>query len=128
MEDFELGDLSERSLWRMRAHVLRRAQNLFPKFYEAASHQDAHLLDSLAVARELDYELQSRNEDYEAKRKGGGLAEPMITLVSEGTFERWMRKAGKWGGQSKMPRCSSDRRIADELKAFDDLERNGSDR
>jgi hypothetical protein len=81
-----------------------------------------------AIARELDYELQSRNEDYEAKRKGGGLAEPMITLVSEGTFERWMRKSGKWGGQSKMPRCSSDRRIADELKAFDDRGRNENER
>ena len=63
-----------------------------------------------------------------AKRKGGGLAEPMITLVSEGTFERWMREAEKWGGQSKMPRCSSDRRIADELETFGDQGQNESDR
>jgi hypothetical protein len=26
-----------------------------------------------------------------------------------------MRAQGKWGGQSKMPRCRSDREIADEL-------------
>jgi hypothetical protein len=71
--------------------------------------------DSEAMAVRLDRELQRLNEDYEAKRQGGGLALPLVYFVAAGTFERWMRRKGKWGGQSKMPRCRSDRVIADEL-------------
>ena len=67
------------------------------------------------MAIELDAELQRLNEDYEAKRKGGGLELPVVRLVIPGVFEHWMRQKGKWGGQSKMPRCRSDREIADEL-------------
>jgi hypothetical protein len=32
-----------------------------------------------------------------------------------GVFEQWMKKNGRWGGQNKMPRCRSDRLIADQL-------------
>ncbi len=74
---------------------------------------NAALAANLAVA--LDAELKRLNDDYEAKRNGGGLALPEVRLVAAGTFERWMRGKGKWGGQSKMPRCRSDREIADEL-------------
>jgi hypothetical protein len=68
-----------------------------------------------AVAAELDAEVRRRNEDYEAKRSGGGLDAPVVRLAEPGTFERWQRASGRWGGQSKMPRCRSDRRVADEL-------------
>ncbi len=74
------------------------------------SAPEAHVL-GLA----LDRELQRANDDYEAKRKGGGLELPAVRIVAPGTFEHWMRLHGKWGGQSKMPRCRSDREIADEL-------------
>jgi hypothetical protein len=67
------------------------------------------------MAPELDAELQRLNDDYEAKRKGGGLEPPVVRLVMPGVFEQWMRTAGKWGGQNKMPRCRSDREIADQL-------------
>lgn len=67
------------------------------------------------LADELDVELQRLNDDYEAKRKGGGLTAPTVRLVMPGVFEQWQRAAGKWGGQNKMPRCRSDRQIADEL-------------
>jgi hypothetical protein len=67
------------------------------------------------IAPELDAELQRLNEDYEAKRKGGGLDPPVVRLVMPGIFEQWQRAAGKWGGQSKMPRCRSDRDVADQL-------------
>lgn len=63
----------------------------------------------------LDAELQRLNDDYEAKRKGGGMEPPIVRLVMPGIFEQWMRTKGKWGGQNKMPRCRSDRAIADEL-------------
>ncbi len=71
-----------------------------------------------ACARDLDTELQARNDDYLAKRQGGGLAAPVVRLVPEGTFERWLRSRGKWGGQNKVPRCRSDREVADDLARF----------
>ncbi|HKB89079.1 MAG TPA: GH3 auxin-responsive promoter family protein [Opitutaceae bacterium] len=67
------------------------------------------------MAAQLDGELIKRNDDYEAKRKGLGLEPPVVRLVMPGVFEQWMRHAGKWGGQNKMPRCRSDRVIADQL-------------
>ena len=66
---------------------------------------------------ELDAELRRMNEDYDAKRAGGGLATPEVRLVPPGFFEGWLRRRGKWGGQNKMPRCRSDRAVADELAA-----------
>jgi len=67
------------------------------------------------LATELDAELIRLNDDYEAKRKGGGLEPPLVRLVMPGVFEQWMRQNGKWGGQNKLPRCRSDREIADQL-------------
>jgi hypothetical protein len=67
------------------------------------------------LATQLDAELKARNADYEAKRRGVGLEAPVVRLVMPGVFEHWMRHHGKWGGQNKMPRCRSDRTIADEL-------------
>lgn len=63
----------------------------------------------------LDAELQRLNDNYEAKRKGGGMEPPIVRLVMPGIFEHWMRNKGKWGGLNKMPRCRRDRAIADEL-------------
>ena len=67
------------------------------------------------IAVELDLELGRRNADYEAKRKGGNLEAPLVRLVTPGVFEQWMKQAGKWGGQNKMPRCRSDRQVASQL-------------
>ncbi len=66
----------------------------------------------------LDAELQRLNDDYEAKRRGGGLLSPIVRLVMPGVFEQWQRANGKWGGQNKMPRCRSDRRVAEELAKY----------
>jgi len=76
------------------------------------------------MANDLDAELQRLNDDYEAKRQGGGLAPPTVRLVAPGTFEHWQRSRGKWGGQHKMPRCRSDRAIADELAQVSLANRN----
>lgn len=70
------------------------------------------------IAELLDVELQRLNDDYEAKRKGGGLFPPTVRLVAPGVFEQWQRAAGRWGGQNKMPRCRGDRQVADELAKF----------
>jgi len=63
----------------------------------------------------LDAELMAHNDAYAAKRKGGSLEMPLVRLVMPGVFRHWMRFHHRWGGQSKMPRCRSDRQIADEL-------------
>lgn len=70
------------------------------------------------LAAALDAELKARNDDYAAKRDGGGLAPPEVRLVRPGVFKAWMQSAGKWGGQSKMPRCRGDRAIADALSSL----------
>ena len=67
------------------------------------------------LSAELDVELQRLNDDYEAKRLGGGLDAPFVRLVMPGVFEHWLRFRDKWGGQNKTPRCRSDRLVADEL-------------
>lgn len=70
------------------------------------------------LAADLDRELQARNEDYEAKRGGGGLSAPLLHVLKSGTFKAWLRQSGKWGGQHKTPRCRSDRQIADQLTTW----------
>jgi hypothetical protein len=70
------------------------------------------------LAAQLDAELRSRNPYYESRRRGVGLEAPVARLVMPGVFEHWMRHHGKWGGLHKMPRCRSDRIIADELMAI----------
>lgn len=67
------------------------------------------------MAIELDAELQRLNASYDTKRKNGGIEAPLVRLVMPGLFEHWMRHQNKWGGQNKMPRCRSDRLVADEL-------------
>jgi hypothetical protein len=67
------------------------------------------------MAPELDAELRHLSPEYGAKRSAGTLDPPFVRLVMPGVFEQWMNHHGKWGGQNKMPRCRSDRLIADEL-------------
>lgn len=69
----------------------------------------------MLLEAQLDAKLMLLNPYYAAKRKSGHLLPPSVRLVMPGTFEDWMRRRGKWGGHSKMPRCRSDRLVADEL-------------
>lgn len=71
--------------------------------------------DRTALASAIDSRLQACNDDYAGKRRGLGLEGPDVRLVPPGTFETWLKAREKWGGQNKMPRCRSDRAIADDL-------------
>ncbi|HNW41550.1 MAG TPA: GH3 auxin-responsive promoter family protein, partial [Opitutaceae bacterium] len=62
---------------------------------------------------ELDAELQRLHEGYRLKRKNSDMRPPVVRLVMPGLFAQWLTANGKWGGQHKMPRCRSDRAIAD---------------
>jgi hypothetical protein len=67
----------------------------------------------------LDTALKSLNSDYEAKRfKDMALRPPVIRVVPEGTFYRWLKSKNKLGGQNKIPRLNNDRTIIDEINAL----------
>jgi len=65
----------------------------------------------------LDSNLQKVNSDYEAKRYGNiALERLMLQAVPQGTFYRWMRARGKFGGQHKVPRLANHREYVEEIK------------
>ena len=65
---------------------------------------------------ELDNALKAINSDYEAKRqKNIALRMPIIHSIKKGTFNEWLRKKGKLGGQHKVPRLSNERNLLEEI-------------
>ena len=73
---------------------------------------------SLFVDR-LDANLQKINSDYEAKRyKNMALKRLTVQAVPAGTFHRWLRSKGKYGGQHKVPRLANHRQYVEDLLRF----------
>ncbi|MCH8903390.1 MAG: GH3 auxin-responsive promoter family protein [Bacteroidetes bacterium] len=67
----------------------------------------------------LDKSLQSVNSDYEAKRfKDIALKEPLIRVLENGTFHKWLDSKDQLGGQHKVPRLSNDRKYLEEILEF----------
>jgi hypothetical protein len=72
--------------------------------------------DLNAFTFELDAALKSINSDYEAKRhKSIALRIPIVHPFKKGTFNEWLRKKGKLGGQHKVPRLSNERTLVEEI-------------
>jgi hypothetical protein len=70
-------------------------------------------------SRLLDQNLQRINSDYEAKRYRNLALGPLrLHSLPAGTFHRWMKKRGKFGGQHKVPRLSNERKYLDEILSF----------
>jgi len=70
----------------------------------------------------LDNALKSLNSDYEAKRYHDLLlGEPMIRVLPNGTFYRWLKSKGKLGGQNKVPRLANERKYVEEILAMDPI-------
>ncbi|MGZ4057013.1 MAG: GH3 auxin-responsive promoter family protein [Bacteroidia bacterium] len=64
----------------------------------------------------LDNALKSINSDYEAKRyQNLALKQPIVQIVSPGTFYKWFESKNKLGGQHKVPRLSNDRKYVEEI-------------
>lgn len=64
----------------------------------------------------LDETLRSINSDYDAKRtKNLALGYPKIQVLEENSFENWLQKKGKLGGQHKVPRLMNSREIVEQL-------------
>jgi hypothetical protein len=67
----------------------------------------------------LDKNLQRINSDYEAKRYRNLALEPLrLRPVPPGTFHKWLKMKGKYGGQHKVPRLSNERSYVDEILTF----------
>lgn len=67
----------------------------------------------------LDQNLQQINSDYEAKRyRNLALNELCLRPMPNGTFHNWLRMKGKYGGQSKVPRLSNERKYVEEILSF----------
>jgi hypothetical protein len=70
-------------------------------------------------AKCLDDNLRRLNSDYDAKRsKDLALDNLYIRVLPRNTFTHWLASRGRLGGQSKVPRLSNDRKLADELIAY----------
>ena len=64
----------------------------------------------------LDNFLQGINSDYQAKRANNlAMENLLVTSLPPGTFQKWMGRKGKLGGQNKVPRLSNDRSIVEEI-------------
>ncbi|MFY0687845.1 MAG: GH3 auxin-responsive promoter family protein [Cyclobacteriaceae bacterium] len=64
----------------------------------------------------LDETLREINSDYDAKRhKDIALVAPVVHKAPADTFNKWMKKRGKLGGQNKVPRLANDRQYLDDV-------------
>jgi hypothetical protein len=65
---------------------------------------------------ELDQALKNSNSDYEAKRhKDIALRLPVVHILPNGHFTKWLHSKNKVGGQHKVPRLSNERVILEEI-------------
>lgn len=64
----------------------------------------------------FDNSLRATNSDYEAKRYNDMiLKSPVLTVLPENTFIKWLGAKGRLGGQYKVPRLSNSRSIIEEI-------------
>lgn len=64
----------------------------------------------------LDESLRSVNSDYDAKRtKNMALGKPLLHILKSGSFDAWLQKKGKLGGQHKVPRLMNSREIVEQI-------------
>lgn len=67
----------------------------------------------------LDKNLQQINSDYEAKRYRNLALEPLqLQPLPPGTFHKWLKTKGRYGGQSKVPRLSNERKYVEDVLTF----------
>ncbi|MEK9603710.1 MAG: GH3 auxin-responsive promoter family protein [Flavobacteriaceae bacterium] len=66
-------------------------------------------------AQRLDQAMQEQNVYYEDLLKGSVLKTLVVSSVTSGGFQDYMKSIGKLGGQNKVPRLSNDRKIVDKL-------------
>ncbi len=72
----------------------------------------------------LDEYLQEVNRHYYIRREGDALEGPHVSVLPEGTFYRWLRATkDEISGQTKVPRMSANRDVADDVLAVTEQNR-----
>ena len=72
--------------------------------------------DMHAFAAVIDAHLQEVNRHYQIRREARAFGLPEVVSLPQGTFRAWLRKTkGTVSGQSKVPRMSEERKVADEI-------------
>jgi hypothetical protein len=69
-------------------------------------------------ANTINNELSKKNIYYDDLIQGGILKPCVVSVLPKNSFNIYMDKNGKLGGQNKVPRLMNDRGIADELSKF----------
>lgn len=82
-----------------------------------------HLPNNLSnFINHLDSKLKQVNSDYEAKRFNNlAMQIPLVSIVPQGTFYRWLQSKNKLGGQHKVPRLANNRQYIDDIKQYADV-------
>lgn len=75
--------------------------------------QPPHRIKQFEAA--ADEALQKQNSYYKDLRQGQVLKQLVVRPVPPNTFIRYMKMAGKLGGQNKVPRLSNNRQIAEAI-------------
>ena len=71
-----------------------------------------------SLGKRLDTRLQSLNGDYAAKRTSDlALLPPEVNVVPAGTFDTWLQRRDRLGGQHKVPRLTHDEATVREVLA-----------
>lgn len=99
---------------------------LFPK---QQGEMGRHLIVAECAPEQLSQEVQDQfctfvdaklcelNEDFRAHRTNDyGFKVPILRLVPSGSFNRWMKERGKFGGQHKIPRIIARNELFLELQ------------
>jgi hypothetical protein len=69
-----------------------------------------------AFAQSIDEHLQAVNRHYQIRREAQAFARPEIVPVPQGVFYEWLRQTKKKiSGQTKVPRMSEERTVADSV-------------
>lgn len=72
------------------------------------------------LASALDSIMRKVNSDYDTKREGDLNMIPLkITWIKNDSFNQWMKKNGKFGGQHKIPRIQNDRKLLEAILPFE---------
>lgn len=80
---------------------------------------EAEPSDSDLFAAEIDRYLQEVNRHYQIRREARAFESPVITPLAPGTFYEWLKETkGRVSGQTKVPRMSEERAIADRVVAI----------
>ena len=88
---------------------------LSPARHEWFIEFENSLVDTKVFANELDIELRNQNKYYRDLIEGKIIAKPEIRKIVKDGFKKYMKSVGKLGGQNKIPKISSNRKIVDQL-------------